>query len=160
MKKKTVVLLALVMGIWGAIGYQIYQHLSEQEPVIEYRRKSKTIVAVDSLELYELHLKYQDPFLKKITAKQNVPIQKNVVVQKRVDVPKQQATVVAWGVIEYLGSIYNTTRQSLVAMVRINGVDYTSRQGQMINGFQILEIRKDSVEVMNGNQKKYIKRKK
>jgi hypothetical protein len=102
-------------------------------------------------------LVYKDPFIKKYNRKQNG----DVAVKKTRPVKPQAVAatpniIIHWNKIEYLGSIYNTSKKSTVASLRIDGVDFTGKQGEVVSDFMIMSILKDSVQLSFQNQIKYI----
>jgi hypothetical protein len=154
--KKLLILSVLVVGIWGVIGYRIYDHLQDDAPVA--RRPSRTPVqTVAETDTYTLSLAYPDPFLRQ-------PV-KAVVVAKRA-APKVQRPVVAppsvminWSLLEYKGMISNATRKKKAAIVRYTENDYIVGEGQEIDGFKVMEIYADSIRFSMASQTKYIRKK-
>jgi hypothetical protein len=160
--RKTILLLVLVISIWGVISFQIYAHFSEDEPEMFVRPPKRNVVLVDSTDRFPLMLNYTDPFLKKVQQEKKNVLSRKPAVQKAVvvQVPVQAGPIIAWDRIEYFGSVFNANRQSTVAIIRIYGVDYLSRQGDVINNFTVSDIRKDSVLLTITSQSRYIKKNK
>lgn len=161
MKNKKVVLLAVLVAlIWGTISFKIVHRLTSGTGVDSKLTKvvqvSNTNVPVE----YTFLLDYEDPFLKK--HKQTVTTKETRSTQLRAPKIHREKTsilIVDWGKIEYIGSIYNATRNKLVATMHLAGKDYFVREGDEVQGFRIEMIHRDSVKVVYGTQSKYIKRK-
>ncbi|MBT1710553.1 hypothetical protein KK062_20075 [Fulvivirgaceae bacterium PWU5] len=156
--KKLLILSVLVVGIWGIIGYRIYDQMQDDAPVAV--RPSRTPVqTVAETNTYTLSLSYPDPFLR-----QQV---KPVVAVKKSVAPKVQRPVVAtapsvminWSLLQYRGMISNATRKKKTAIVQYSGKDYIVGEGEEIDGFKVLEVHADSIRFGMDSQTKYIKKK-
>jgi hypothetical protein len=156
--KKLLILSILVIGIWGVIGYRIYDQVQEDTPATV--RPSRTpMQTVAKTNTYTLSLSYPDPFLR-----QQV---KPVAAAKKSVTPKVQRPVVAaapsviinWSLLQYMGMISNATRKKKTAIVRYNGNDYIVGEGEKIDGFNVLEVHADSIRFGMDSQTKYIKKK-
>jgi hypothetical protein len=158
--KKIIMLLVLVIGIWGVIGFQIYSHLTEEDHDVSVTAKwEHEIVLVDTTDQFPLLLNYPDPFLKKVVKdKDPVIVLNRPAVQRKPIMQVQAQSFVAWDRIEFLGIVYNTSRQSTVAIVRIYGTDYMVRHGDIVKEFYIEEVANDSVGLTIGKEKKYIRK--
>jgi hypothetical protein len=153
-------LVVLVLGIWGTIGYRIYQGLEPDKAPDGFRVLKHVGYEPDSKEDFPLNLNYPDPFLKKnATAEKKHPVQKAKSESvKSHAVIVQPSILIDWSRIQYLGSIYNASRKMQTASLRFDNVDYFARQGEIVNGFKIDAILRDSIQISFGEQKKFIKK--
>jgi hypothetical protein len=157
--KKTIALLFLVVGIWGAIAYQVYQQMFTEEPVAEFSFKPIEKKQEDTTQQYILQFNYRDPFLVNVEHEQKKQDPKKLTkdVSSVVNVPRQVA-IPPWERFIFLGSVYNANKKMHVALIRVNGIDHMPKTGEIIDGFEILAIYKDSVEVGFDAEKKLIKK--
>lgn len=162
MKKQKVMLLVLLVAlIWGTIGFKIASGLTSGNSDAFARIEAVTVSDSDINTEYSFVLDYQDPFLKNQT--QPVTAKKSVSAKPPVQSGRQQKAsgiVVDWGKMEYTGSIYNASRNKLIATIHIAGKEYFVREGEEVQGFLVEIIHRDSIKVGYGTQKKYIKQKK
>jgi hypothetical protein len=111
---------------------------------------------LDTRDQYPLVLNYNDPFLKK---RQIEKPKADVKVRVRKPTPvviTEPVVMIDWSKVEYMGSIYNATRKTNVALLKLNGVETMVKQGASIDGFKVMDVRKDSCQLAFGIQTKYI----
>ncbi|WP_422106024.1 hypothetical protein [Winogradskyella sp.] len=130
-KKKTYVLLVLVIGVWGTIAYKIVTALhpdmpkmQQQEFVVNTNYKVET--AVDTFSIRKVN---RDPFLGTYMIKAS---------PKKTRVKKQ---TLLWKPIQYHGIVKNGKNKLFI--VSIDGKQHLLKKGQT----------KDSVKLLNGNAK-------
>jgi hypothetical protein len=158
---KTVWLMIAVVAVWGTIGYRIYSSLGEEDETEIRPWVRKTAHVEASRENYPLLLNYSDPFLKKAAAKEKPKAQQQAkIVKPAKPVSSVPVVMVDWSKIEYVGSIYNASRKTTIATLRFNGKEYAAREGESVNEFKILSVKKDSCQLSFSGQTKYIKRSK
>jgi len=162
--KKTIGLLILVIAIWGTIGYQAYEQLFSEEPLVDMPVRRKIVTVADTSDRFQLSLDYPDPFLKTTTqassaASTEVRTTRKVNPTPVITTP-HEVPIDAWDRFQYIGSIYNGSRKLYLAMIKINGVEYTPREGEIVGEFKIVNIERDSVEVEYGTVKKVFRKKK
>ena len=95
-QKKTYILLIAVLGIWGAIGFQIYQRMYPSVPELEELEVQNTFqkMPIVAASVYEIHEEYRDPFLG------NYPKKKRAVINKK---PKQEKPKIPFPEVIYHG---------------------------------------------------------
>jgi hypothetical protein len=156
--KKLLILIVLVVGVWGTIGVKVYQSMTEDEVYdqpVPRRLVKDTVVE----EKYELSLVYTDPFLKsdiKPKPKLTIASKKPVVKTK----PKPVVSNIDWNYVKYLGAVYNASRKTKTASVRLGNSDHLMKEGESVEGFRLIEIKADSIKVAFERTEKYIKRNK
>jgi hypothetical protein len=154
--RKTILLVVLVSGIWGTIGFKIFRQMDDDGPVT--RAVPRHLVR-DTVVEERLHLSlaYDDPFLKTPPKKVALPPSvKKVQIQK--PKPAPPVVTVNWERVKYMGNVYNGTRGKLLATVKLDNVEYLLKEGQAFEGFTLLKIHRDSVMIGYEKSKKYIKR--
>lgn len=147
----------LVMGIWGTIGYRIYQHLNDDGNV-EYAAPFLVRPTVDSLPVTKvLALDYDDPFLKRkgiaVTSSDKQMKIRSLGLKKT----ETQDVQVNWNAIQYEGVVYNATRKVKTVSLVVNGNDYFLKEGEVRDGFKVLEIQPDSVKISYNSIIRFVK---
>src|SRR5687767_8807905 len=155
--KKLVILLVAVTGIWGTIAFKIYQSLTD-EPDSFQRTRQRAMQDSIHEGAYVLSLQYQDPFLK-----QTKPLERKQTPQKSTQVVQSQTVVVPqlvidWSNVQYLGMVHNASRKKTTATIKIGPNEYFVKEGGLVEGFAVSEIKSDSVKLSFKNQSKFIKR--
>ncbi len=144
--QKTYLLLAAVVIVWGAIGFQIFGYLnpttSDVGPVISERFiPNQTIKEVS----YTIEPNYRDPFFGKIYRR---PKPKPVV--KR----KIQKEPVIFPTISYDGVISNGSNKTF--LISINGVQEIFKLKQTVGGIELLKGGNEEITLKyKGSTKKY-----
>lgn len=131
-KKKTYILLLLVVAIWGTIGYEIISALNPELPEVKSQNslanidyKVNTVIDTFSIETVN-----RDPFLGTLLKK---PITKTIKKKKSIQ----------WKKITYQGTIKQNKTKQQIFIVTINGSQYLLKKGQI----------KDSITLAYGNDK-------
>lgn len=148
------ILLPLVLGLWGYIGWKIVDGLQGDEAT------SYNVPAVSLLndtlavpETYTLQANYRDPFLgKSVTSFSgsggSAMPKKNTSPKKTITQP----AITNWPVIVYGGMIQKKQGQPL-ALLQVNGQDYLLKTGEKAADISVISIHRDSV-VLNWNKQK------
>ena len=158
-KKALYVLLPTVISIWGYLFYKIFSTLNQDEPVANYSASGAAISLNENspFNTFNLLANYRDPFLGKMVldnkraVQSNNPAPANPAIKK----PVQQTQ---WPQISYTGMIKNQQSKKQLAMVQINGKDYSLKIGEETDGIELKKIFKDSIEVSKGKEKKIIRK--
>lgn len=150
-KKKTYILLIAVLGIWGAIGYQIYKRInpsttnfSETSEITSFKKNS-----IDATQFYTLKEVYRDPFLGNYSKK------KKTTKNKKPSMPKP---LVAFPNIIYNGKIEGSNSLGSF-IVTINGKQEILRKGDIIKQVTLLKGNKTSITILYNGEKKIIQKK-
>ncbi|WP_299548458.1 hypothetical protein [Seonamhaeicola sp.] len=130
-KTKTYVLLTLVLGIWGVIGYKIMSAVNPKAPEtsnndfeVSFSPKLNT-----ELESFNIQAVDRDPFLG------------NLYTKKKAVAKKLKPLDIVWMPITYHGCVTNKTGKNKVFVVSINNKQFLMKLGQTI----------DSVKLINGS---------
>jgi len=142
-KKKTSILLVLVIGIWGLIGYNIYRYLNPEEPVFENQsQKMPTIkdgsILKDSLTISS----YRDPFLGKIKTKRKSP-------------NSQSTTIVNFPVVIYHGLVNGGKVKSYI--ISVQNQQEIVKIGQTFLAVKLISANTKQITVSHKGARKIIK---
>ena len=148
MKKehKTYVLLVTVLIVWGIVGLQVFNYLSEDELEEQMVISQPNVISQKQFkekEIYKVQKYLRDPFLGKLTE-----TRKKVILKKKV--PK---TPVNFPVIIYHGIIESATQTSFI--VSVNGSQEVLKKGQILNDVKFLSgDQKEILVAYKGEHKK------
>ncbi len=147
-KTKTYILLALVLGVWGAIGYRIVSTINPSAPDVaqqnfEVSFSPKTNIEVDT---FSIRVVNRDPFLGTLLVK-NKP---KKTIRKTVQ-PK-----ITWLPVLYHGSISKQNTKTKVFIISVSGQQNLMKIGQTINGVKLIRGNNNSVTVSYKGARKTI----
>jgi hypothetical protein len=158
--KKTFGLLLLVVIIWGIVGYKIYSQLTD-DAVMTIREVALPGSYSDSVdESMHLAFSYADPFLKNVTVKK-VEFQRiihKVTRPNKMPVIAKSAPVINWSLVKYYGLMSNASRAVKTGVVRFDEEDFFVREGDHVDIFTVLDVRKDSIKLGFDNSIRYIRK--
>lgn len=160
MKSKTTlwILIPAVLGIWGAIGWQVYAAMKGDEDnaapkvISTETGENKTIVP----DTFSLLLDYPDPF-----AAQNTKPKVNVKQPSQTTQPKTTAPVpeqTQWPNIVYSGLVKQPSSGKMLGFLSVNGVSYFVKEGDEVGGVRVESLNNSSVSVRYMNQTNVISR--
>ena len=153
------VLLPIVLGIWGFIGWKIYAGLQGNE--------AEHIAALPHTpgtgnehvpDTFQLAANYRDPFL----GKSNIPsahVAGGSGNSKPSQLPKQANLPVAknWPEVIYGGMIRK--KEGLpFALLNVGGQDHLVKAGEQAGEVQVLVIYRDSIQVSRGKEKRFFRK--
>jgi len=160
-KKFTYFLIVAVVGLWGAIIYQVIaRKLANQDNNDGTPTPAKLIKeAFDDYSMpkdtAKLMLNYRDPFglTKKIDT-----VAEDVRSRGREPklIPHVNKPSINWSFITYLGYIRNPASKKLVALVNINGQSIAMAEGETRNQVKLIRNLKDSIKVSYSGSIKFI----
>ncbi len=163
-KKSTqAVLLVFVLGVWGVIFFRIFSKLTDDDTAnLPYDIPDSRITANQVADTFQLLANYNDPFLNKAagsdrgishegaaTVPQNNTVKQGV---RPVSLPVAQQTQV-----KYMGMIRNNASKKKVAVISVNGKSSLVQENESFDNIKLLKLYKDSVLVLIGKQKLYIR---
>ena len=145
-QKKTYILLAIVLVIWGLIGYQIYKRFNPTKPKLKTIKMQSSFIRKKNVEnsFYELQTTYRDPFLGKF------PVKKKVV-KKRIEKPKK---AVRFPKIIYNGMIEGSESPSFILTVK--GKQEILKKGEIIQEVKLITANSEEAIVSYQGIKKTI----
>ena len=157
-KKLLYVLIPAVLLVWGIIIYKIVAPGSggdDTSPLKnnEFITSSSTEILNDT---FSINPNYRDPFLGK-SIKKTIPSENKV---SNVTIPtvikKTTEPTIKWPSVIYAGLIKNKKSNKQLVLIQINGQSSSIKVGEIINGIELINIFKDSIEVKFGNEKKFV----
>lgn len=163
-------MLPLTLGIWGFVGYKIYQYLNEGDddlPVIS--SVNIKLAEENQLDSFVIFNNYKDPFLgdnsKELCAavtytgthynnpgsitnknKQPKTNQKNTA---QVNTP-----IDTWPKVIYNGMMTNETKKQSIGFVTIDGSSHRVQAGDNIGELKIISFSQNEIVVAKGKEKK------
>lgn len=150
MKSKTTlwILIPAVLGIWGAIGWQVYAAMKgDDDNVGAVHGSPFTVPGSPSAipDTFSLLLDYPDPF-----AAQNTKPKVNVKEQSQITQPKITTPVpeqTQWPNIVYSGLVKQPSSGKMLGFLSVNGVSYFVKEGDEVGGVRVDNIAASKVIV-------------
>lgn len=150
MKSKTTlwILIPAVLGIWGAIGWQVYAAMKgDGDNVGAVHGSPFTVPGSPSAipDTFSLLLDYPDPF-----AAQNTKPKVNVKSQSQTTQPKTTTPVpeqTQWPNIVYSGLMKQPSSGKMLGFLSVNGVSYFVKEGDEVGGVRVDNIAASKVIV-------------
>ncbi|WP_340074221.1 hypothetical protein [Leptobacterium sp. I13] len=146
-RRNTYILLVLVLGIWGAIAYQVISEISPSDipkptPVLA---TSFYPLSVKEKDTFSIHTYSRDPFFGafKTPAKPKKSLSK----------PKK---AIVWPLVTYKGMISDTNASENIYFLQINNQQYMLKTGKEINGVRLIRADKTTATVRYQNEQKTI----
>ncbi len=159
-KRTTYLLMAVVAGIWGLIGWKVWKGLQGDdnsampaERVVQSKKKNQL------LDSFQLIANYRDPFLGK--AIQQTPTVTAAVRTTQTEKPtitKPEPPVNTWPEIRYGGFVKKSGQDNGAGFLIVNGSSEIVTRGQTIQNITIVQLWPDSVQVMRGKERKIIRK--
>ncbi|MFD1602352.1 hypothetical protein ACFSJW_22025 [Flavobacterium artemisiae] len=160
-KKINIILILVVLGLWGTVGYRtINRYFGNSDIYLNAQAHSSEIslkkINKDTFELKEIR---RDPFLNKqfnekpvltSTVSYHAPVKKTVI---PVPVPKIKYDI-PWPQLQYFGYL-KSNNQELV-LIKIDSKLHKLKLNDEANGLIVKKIYKDSIEVSFNSQNKII----
>ena len=151
-KKSLYWLVPLVLGLWGLIGYRVWDAVAPQEETLQpIAFAALPSVIEDTATLYVPQLNYPDPFLKGVRFTQTRASRPRAVSPAAANPAPSPAPVPEppkpWP-IQYHGYVLQGGQPD-VAMLTIDSTFASLTVGQSLHGFQLKALRTDSVEIMH-----------
>lgn len=166
-KKSLYILIPLVLGLWGLIGYRIVSAMEKDEdPIGRIFVPLTAAIDEDSVAAYVPSLDYADPFLKGLSFAASPTRRQQggttTVLQTTapptVATPTQPVKVPApWSVV-YQGWVKEAASGEYIGLLVIENSPVTLKQGQTHEGFALKVLRRDSVQVMYRNEQRWVRK--
>lgn len=154
MKSKTTlwILIPAVLGIWGAIGWQVYAAMKgDGDNVGAVHGSPFTVPGSPSAipDTFSLLLDYPDPF-----AAQNAKPKVNVKSPSQTTQPKTTTPIpeqTQWPNIVYSGLVKQPSSGKMLGFLSVNGVSYFVKEGDEVGGVRVLTINPNHITVRWNN---------
>ncbi|WP_046758581.1 hypothetical protein [Kordia jejudonensis] len=149
-KVKTYILLTVVLGIWGTIGYQLYAKLNPTEEPIVTSNDTVSFAPKEDItkDTFAIQSDHYDPFL-------NTPYQKNRASSQRKRNTHTKATITFPNIL-YRGTISKQNSADNIYILEINGTQQLFKVRKQIDGVTLMKGTKKSVVVSYKGQRKEI----
>jgi len=140
-KGKTYLLLTIVLGIWGAIGYQIFSKMNADDAPIIAANSNVTFSPEQAIEkdTFSINTKHRDPFLGK-------PFQQKQTATNHRRVSKKRDSVV-FPPIVYKGVISKPQSSQNIYIIAIQGTQQLFKVGKTISDVKLLKGNKKSITI-------------
>lgn len=162
-KKINIILILVVLGLWGTVGYRsLYRQFSADEVLLEKQNQTKNItISQINKDTFELEKINRDPFL-------NKQFQNTVIIRKHVSgsssvkkiiapVNKKVVLNIDWPTLTYYGYIASKERNEDLILLKIDSKLHKLKLNDPVNGLIVKKKYKDSIEVFFNSQIKIIK---
>lgn len=149
-KNKTYILLAIVLGIWGTIGYQIFSKLNPgEEPIVAQNNNVSFTPKKDiKKDTFSINTSHRDPFLGTLYNK-----------SKTATASSSKKTVkdtLKWASIVYKGKISKQQSSNSIYILEINGTQQLLKVGKKYEGITLIKGSKKSIVVSFKGKRKSI----
>lgn len=160
MKSKTTlwILIPAVLGIWGAIGWQVYVAMKGDDDNAAPKVISSETAVNNQIvpDTFSLLLDYPDPFTaQSAKPKANVK-QQSQTAQTKTTAPVPEQT--QWPSIVYSGLVKQPSSGKMLGFLSVNGVSYFVKEGDEVGGVRVEELNNSSVSVRYGKRTNVISR--
>ena len=149
-------LVPVVLGIWGYIGWKIYDGMQGDDaaalPALAAPAAGGTRMVPDT---FQLVANYRDPFLGKVEAPRTNISNSNA--PKAPQLPKPPAPTASWPSITYGGMIKKKEGPPF-ALLTVAGSDYLVKAGEKAGDVQVISISRDSIFVAWGKEKRGVRK--
>ena len=164
-KKINIILILVVLGLWGTVGYRAINRKLANGDTILQKQNQQSNVTINQInkDTFELKKINRDPFLNKefqtavITPKSVVshysPVKKKIT---PVITPKADSNL-SWPVLKYYGYIASKERNEEVVLLKIDSKLCKLKLNTPFNGLTVKKKYKDSIEVFFNAQTKMIR---
>jgi hypothetical protein len=170
-KKSSYFLLPVTLGIWGFIGYKVYQYMNDGGGDLPLTENIKPISAEKLMsDSFAIFNNYRDPFLGN-DGKEMGGIHKpntnhsyssggtnnNTIPKRNPTNPVVTNTVAVtnvWPRITYFGVMTNATAKRELAIISIDGASRQIKVGDKINDLKIMAYTENDVTIQRGKEKK------
>lgn len=148
---KTYILLVVVLGIWGFLGFKVVSFIGEEDSEVAVLVNPTTPILEEPLERETIVIQadYRDPFLDKPYIKKVKKAQKRKAPTKKPEPPKMQ--------ISYSGMVGEAGSSDRLFFVTISGQQHLMSLKDQVQEVQLVWGNKDSIRVQYSGHKEYIR---
>jgi len=138
--KKTYLLLAVVLAIWGVLGYRIVGSMSSDKVQNNDAALMETYIPkkVKKKDTFVILANYRDPFLGTMPKKSETK-KKRKVVPEKVELPKKN--------IKYSGSVSQSNSNNRMFFISVEGQQYVLSKKQEIDGVRLISGNGQQIKV-------------
>ena len=165
MKKKiNIVLIVVVLGLWGTVGYRVLnQYFLSEKGVVKTMELNKELNStLINKDTFRLENGMRDPFLNK-QSQNSVPVAiisnaktSNI---KHITAPIIKSNqYINWPAISYHGYIQSKANNEELILVKINEKMHKLKINEEVEGVTLKKVYKDSIEFIFNKEKKIIQK--
>lgn len=162
-KKINIILIILVLGLWGTVGYRtLNRQLIHDDTILQKQhQQNNAVINQINKDTFELKKINRDPFLNKefqiadISPRQSVYNYSSVKKKITTIAPKVDSNL-SWPVLKYYGYIVSKERNEEVVLLKIDSKLCQLKLKIPFNGLTVTKKYKDSIEVLFNGEKKMI----
>lgn len=139
-KRKTYILLIIVLTIWGLLIYKFFSFTSEDPSGVSTETELPLkALAVRKRDTFQIDVNYRDPFL----GKMYMPEKASASVKRKV----KKKEPVEWPAVIYKGIVSDTKDKKKVFMVIIGGRTYMMKEKETEGEITLKRGNRESIEV-------------
>ncbi|MFH6996020.1 hypothetical protein [Flavobacterium sp. FlaQc-48] len=162
-KKINIILILVVFGLWGTVGYKILNRQLTTDDTILQKQNQQSNVTINQInkDTFELKKINRDPFLNKefqITSTAPGQTVFNYLPVKKKIIPaiSKADSNLSWPVLNYYGYIASKERNEEVVLLKIDSKLCKLKLKTAFNGLIVKKRYKDSIEVFFNGETKII----
>lgn len=156
-KKHIYFLIPAVALVWGLIIYKVISGVSSGDPSNQQINKvvASDVIEVKPNEPYTLALNYDDPFgkISKTTVKKTTRTKVSTAKKPAKKVEKPEIDLSKY---KYQGMIQNAGSKQKIALVSVNNEIKMVKEGDLIDEYKVVEIKKDAIQMKLNKGKVYL----
>ncbi|MBF4485847.1 MULTISPECIES: hypothetical protein [unclassified Flavobacterium] len=159
-KKINIILIIVVLGLWGTVGFKTINGYFGQNTVIantEIQTKNLSLKRIDK-DTFALEKINRDPFLNKQFQQQAARVKlvsyHNPVKKVPAIVPKKPITNLNWPTLKYFG--YLKSKDQELVLLKIDSKLHKLKLNDPVDGLVVRRKFKDSIEVSFNSQNRII----
>lgn len=161
-RKNLYLLVPLFIAVWGIIIFQIVDGFEEKTtPLVIKDNTLEEIKFIKDTFDFSITLNYKDPFKITKSKEKSIITQRQLtttVIHKKVkQIKEKQVKNIFWPTIKFSGLVKSSNNKQ-VALLSISNKGYLVNEGDVIEEIKVLEVRKDSVELLFNNEHKTFKK--
>ena len=139
-KTKQYLLLALVLAIWGVIGYRFMSFTEDGVERIDPIRLKSTNLPKEKSQEYQFKLNYADPFLR------NLEVEEEPVLQEEYIPDPVRTSFLRIPEVQLKGIVSSKTTRA--ALIQVNGhSNHMVTLGQEFEGFKLIDLKENQVKL-------------
>lgn len=163
-KKINIILILIVLGLWGTVGYKIINKQFSNNKTISNKQDQIDNIEINRInkDTFILEKLSHDPFLNKqpqttISSLKEIKTNKTPSRKAVVYAPAKTNSSLKWPILKYYGYILSKGRNNEVVLLKIDSKLCKLKLNTPLNGLIIKKKYKDSIEVYFNSETKIIR---
>ena len=158
-KKLKYILVPLLIIVWGAIFFKIYNYTADNDNYsVPFTKKNILASETNSVDSFSIYAEYRDPFLGSTNnysgnRSNNANNVKKVKNQQAniIDVKQSPVQNAKWPQMKYGGIVINKKNEKATGILHAGNKDFLVQKGNTYENIEIKGVYKDSLVVKFGN---------